>query len=148
MKKIDNHLNSNISIDKLIYSEESTERRYLIKKSKDLSSEKVMSQFEDISKLSEVKSKEKFKYKVIGIKNNRLKERLNNLYNESIDDNKDYKLSDLLDFTNINQKNNNKYQEKNDINNNEEEEFKDNKIDNTENESKKVMIDSVSDTIN
>ena len=148
MKKIDNHINSNISIDKLIYSEESTERRYLIKKSKDLSSEKVMSQFEDISKLSEVKSKEKFKYKVIGIKNNRLKERLNNLYNESIDDNKDYKLSDLLDFTNINQKNNNKYQEKNDINNNEEEEFKDNKIDNTENESKKVMIDSVSDTIN
>ena len=148
MKKIDNHLNSNISIDKLIYSEESTERRYLIKKSKDLSSEKVMSQFEDISKLSEVKSKEKFKYKVIGIKNNRFKDRFNNLYNESIDDNKDYKLSDLLDFTNINQKNNNKYQEKNDINNNEEEEFKDNKIDNTENESKKVMIDSVSDTIN
>ena len=146
MKKIENRINSNISIDNLIYSEESTERRYLIKKGKDLSSEKVMSQFDDISKISEVKSKEKFKYKVIGIKNNRFKDRLNNLYNESNDDNKEYKLSDLLDFTNINQKNNNKNQEKNDINNNDEEEFKDNKLDNTENESKKVMVDSVSDT--
>ena len=157
MKKIENQFISKIHINNLMLSEESTERKKLIKNDIDVSSEKVMSKFGDISMISEVKSKEKFKYKVIGVKSQRFKDKLNNLnnlYNNPIDDNNDnYKLSDLLDFTTNNQNKNNKYQEKSDINNNmEEEECKDNILDkntksskNSKNESKKVIINSVSD---
>ena len=154
MKKIENQFSSKIHINNLMPSEESTERKKLIKNDIDVSSEKVISKFGDISMISEVKSKEKFKYKVIGVKSNRIKDKingLNNLYNSSNDD-KDFKLSDLLDFTNNNQKNNNdKYQEKSDINNmeEEEEESEDNKVDNNiKNESKEVGINSVLDNEN
>ena len=152
VKKFDNRINSKINFDNLIYSEESTERKMLIKNDLDTPSEKVVS---NISMISEVKTKEKFKYKVIGVKSNRIKDKingLNNLYNSSNGDgDNDFKLSDLLDFTNNNQKNNNdKYIDKSDINNmEEEEEFEDNKVDNNiKNESKEIGINSVSDNEN
>ena len=51
--------------------------------------------------ISEVKSREKFKIKVLNIKTYHIKDR-NNIYNKSKE--KDYKLSELLDITDENQK--------------------------------------------
>ena len=93
--------NSNINIDNLIYTEENTERKNLLKKSNrnSLSGSKISS----FSMISEVKSKEKFKIKIFSTKNHHNKD--SNIYNNSPNE-KDYKLSELLDITDINQKNN------------------------------------------
>lgn len=93
--------NSNINIDNLIYTEENTERKNLLKKSNrnSLSGSKISS----FSMISEVKSKEKFKIKIFSTKNRHNKD--SNIYNNSPNE-KDYKLSELLDITDINQKNN------------------------------------------
>ena len=95
---IKNDINSNINIDNLIYTEGNTERKNLLQENKDNSSNINL---ENFSMISEVKSREKFKIKVLNIKTYHIKDR-NNIYNKSKE--KDYKLSELLDITDENQK--------------------------------------------
>ena len=93
-----NEINSNINIDNLIYTENNSERKNLIEE-KNGSSSNI--NLENFSMISEVKSKEKFKIKVLNIKSYHIKDR-NNIYN--ITKEKDYQLSELLDITDVNQK--------------------------------------------
>lgn len=147
IKKYENNINSNLDINNLINSEESTERKNLIKKDTYndnlILSNSKMSNFENISKISEVKTKEKFRIKelkAINVKSHYFKDKLENIYNESMDE-KEVQLSDLLDFTNIN-RNTSKDQKQNDDNN--KIKIKDNKSD-ERNDSKKAIIDSISE---
>ena len=93
-----NEINSNINIDNLIYTEGNSERKKLIRENNGSSSN---INFENFSMISEVKSKEKFKIKVLNIKSHHIKDR-NNIYN--ITKEKDYQLSELLNITDVNQK--------------------------------------------
>ena len=101
-----NKQNYNINIDNMIYTEENTERKNLIKKNNEIfSNNRGGSQISSFSMISEVKTKEKFKIKVFDLKGSSIKDKMQNIYNNSKE--KDYKLSELLDITYYNNKSNN-----------------------------------------
>ena len=100
-----NEINSNLNIDNLIYTENNSERKnLLIKKNKNFSNLSKISDSENFSLISEVKSKEKFKIKVLNIKSQQIRDKKNYMYN-NLSKEKDYNLSELLEDTELNQKN-------------------------------------------
>ena len=100
-----NEINSNLNIDNLIYTENNSERKnLLIKKNKNFSNLSKISDSENFSLISEVKSKEKFKIKVLNIKSQQIRDKKNYIYN-NLSKEKDYNLSELLEDTELNQKN-------------------------------------------
>ena len=98
-----NEINSNLNFDNLVYTEKNSERKNLIKKNKNFSNFSKFSDSENFSLISEVKSKEKFKIKVLNIKSQQIKDKKNYIYN-NISKEKDYNLSELLEDTDLNQK--------------------------------------------
>ena len=147
IKKYENNINSNLGLNNFINSEESTERKNLIRKdiyndNLILNSPKI-SNFESLSIISEVKTKEKFRIKELkttNIKSHYFKDKLEDINNEFMNE-KEVQLTDLLDFTNINQKTS---KDKNQNDDNNQIKIKENKSD-IKNESKKVIIDSISE---
>ena len=147
IKKYENIINSNLGLNNFINSEESTERKNLIRKdiyndNLILNSPKI-SNFESLSIISEVKTKEKFRIKELkttNIKSHYFKDKLEDINNEFMNE-KEVQLTDLLDFTNINQK---ASKDKNQNDDNNQIKIKENKSD-IKNESKKVIIDSISE---
>ena len=131
-----NEINSNINIDNLIYTENNSERKNLIEE-KNGSSSNI--NLENFSMISEVKSKEKFKIKVLNIKSYHIKDR-NNIYNISKE--KDYQLSELLDITDVNQKTHIANEQNIKINNQKEQKENNLMVKNTE--SKNLISDSLS----
>ena len=131
-----NEINSNINIDNLIYTENNSERKNLIEE-KNGSSSNI--NLENFSMISEVKSKEKFKIKVLNIKSYHIKDR-NNIYNISKE--KDYQLSELLDITEVNQKTHIANEQNININNQKEQKENNLMVKNTE--SKNLISDSLS----
>ena len=100
-----NEINSNLNIDNLVYTENNSERKnLLIKKNKNFSNLSKISDSENFSLISEVKSKEKFKIKVLNIKSQQIRDKKNYMYN-NLSKEKDYNLSELLEDTELNQKN-------------------------------------------
>ena len=99
-----NEINSNLNIDNLIYTENNSERKNLIEKNrKNFSNLSKISDSENFSLISEVKSKEKFKIKVLNIKSQQIRDKKNYIYN-NFSKEKDYNLSELLEDTDLNQK--------------------------------------------
>ena len=147
IKKYENNINSNLGLNNFINSEESTERKNLIRKdiyndNLILNSPKI-SNFESLSIISEVKTKEKFRIKELkttNIKSHYFKDKLEDINNEFMNE-KEVQLTDLLDFTNINQKTS---KDKNQNDDNNQIKIKENKSD-IKNESKKVINDSISE---
>ena len=145
-----NEINSNLNIDNLIYTENNSERKnLLIKKNKNFSNLSKISDSENFSLISEVKSKEKFKIKVLNIKSQQIRDKKNYIYN-NLSKEKDYNLSELLEDTELNQKNYT-YIEQKESNKNlniqkdkEKEKDKDNNLNNNHNiiESENLVLES------
>ena len=99
-------INSIMNNENIIYTEENTERKSLIQKNNGNAS--INSEISNFSMISEVKSKERFKIKVINLKGSHINDKKHNIYNNNNSSKeKDYKLSELLDIINNNQKSNN-----------------------------------------
>ena len=99
-------INSIMNNENIIYTEENTERKSLIQKNNGNAS--INSEISNFSMISEVKSKERFKIKVINLKGSHINDKKYNIYNNNNSSKeKDYKLSELLDIINYNQKSNN-----------------------------------------
>ena len=99
-------INSIMNNENIIYTEENTERKSLIQKNNGNAS--INSEISNFSMISEVKSKERFKIKVINLKGNHINDKKHNIYNNNNSSKeKDYKLSELLDIINYNTKSNN-----------------------------------------
>ena len=138
-------MNSNVIIntENLIYTQGNSERKKLIKKNKEISWSNSFSKIDNFSMISEVKSKEIFKIKVFNIKGQKTKDKNNDIYNVSKE--KDYKLSELLDITEINPKNN-KINEKSVNANINQKESNEKNITIKNTESKNLISDSASET--
>ena len=99
-------INSIMNNENIIYTEENTERKSLIQKNNGNAS--INSEISNFSMISEVKSKERFKIKVINLKGSHINDKKHNIYNNNNSSKeKDYKLSELLDIINYNTKSNN-----------------------------------------
>ena len=141
--EIKKNVNSNINIDKLIYTEENTERKNLLQKSNQTSLNN--SNFSSFSMISEVKTKERFKIKIYNSKTRLIKD--NNIYNNNPNE-KDYKLSELLDITDINMKKSKLNSQNDFIYNKNKRDKKDNNDLFKNTETKNLIINSISNMNN